>query len=282
MIWLSGKVASYAAAEETLLRIAKIKVSDSTIWRQVQKWGNSFQEKKEISYAETTPESKKGLSMDGATVNLREEGSKELKVGVVYDIESKNEIAVSVNNSYVGYLGGTLGFVESLYKEAEKRHWYEHREQQIIADGAPWIWNLANEYFSESRQTIDWYHASLHLRAASIELHPNNEDMATAWYNINKNNLYQGKLEDVIKGLSDSKEKGYFEKNRERMNYLECREKGYLIGSGVVESAAKQFKARFCGPGMRWSRSGIEHLIPIKAAILSKSFDKTWYNIYYN
>jgi len=60
------------------------------------------------------------------------------------------------------------------------------------------------------------------------------------------------------------------------MNYLEMRMEGYPIGSGMVESAAKQYKQRFCGPGMRWSRTGAERLIPVRSAILSQRFDKTW------
>jgi hypothetical protein len=44
----------------------------------------------------------------------------------------------------------------------------------------------------------------------------------------------------------------------------------------MVESAAKQYKGRFCGAGMRWSRSGAERLIPVRSAILSKRFDRLW------
>ena len=39
-------------------------------------------------------------------------------------------------------------------------------------------------------------------------------------------------------------------------------QKGWLIDSG------KQFKARFSGAGMRWSRPGAERLLPIRAAIM--------------
>lgn len=60
------------------------------------------------------------------------------------------------------------------------------------------------------------------------------------------------------------------------MNYLELREGAWLIGSGMVESGAKQFKARFSGPGMRWSRKGAENLLPIRSAILSGTFDNMW------
>jgi hypothetical protein len=64
-----------------------------------------------------------------------------------------------------------------------------------------------------------------------------------------------------------------FRRNFQRMNYLEMREAEWPIGSGMIESAAKQYKARFCGPGMRWSRSGAENLLPIRSAILSQPFD---------
>ena len=54
------------------------------------------------------------------------------------------------------------------------------------------------------------------------------------------------------------KETGYFRKNQYRMRYQEMREDGWAIGTGIVESGAEQFKARFTGPGMRWSRDGAE------------------------
>ena len=50
--------------------------------------------------------------------------------------------------------------------------------------------------------------------------------------------------------------------------------------SGMVESGGKQFKARFCGPGMRWSRSGAQNLLPVRTAILSHRFDQRWHTVY--
>jgi len=54
------------------------------------------------------------------------------------------------------------------------------------------------------------------------------------------------------------------------------REEEGPIGSGMVESAAKQFKARFSGPGMRWSRNGAQNLLPIRSAVLSNRFEHFW------
>lgn len=67
-------------------------------------------------------------------------------------------------------------------------------------------------------------------------------------------------------------EAGYFRTHQRRIPYLEIREEGYPSGSGMVESEAKQFKARFCGPGMRRSREGAQRLIPIRATIMSQQF----------
>ncbi len=63
---------------------------------------------------------------------------------------------------------------------------------------------------------------------------------------------------------------------------LELWEKKYLIGSGIVESGAKQSKFRFGGARMRWSRPEIERLIPIRSAILSGQFDTLWLDAYHN
>lgn len=106
------------------------------------------------------------------------------------------------------------------------------------------------------------------------------------WLNSRETLLYQGHAARIAKELHQAahrrdkpalaREAAYFHTNHLRMNYLELREGGWPIGSGVVESAAKQLKARFCGPGIRWSRLGAENLLPIRAAVLSRRFDHTW------
>ena len=82
----------------------------------------------------------------------------------------------------------------------------------------------------------------------------------------------------VWRGLAPGtrKDAGYFHNNRKLMNHLDMSSEGYPIGSGMVESAAKQYKARFCGLGMRWSRKEAERLLPVRTAIMSRRFDKMW------
>jgi hypothetical protein len=60
------------------------------------------------------------------------------------------------------------------------------------------------------------------------------------------------------------------------MQYQEFSEQHYPIGSGTVESGIKQFKHRLTGPGMRWSRLGLERMLLLRAAVLSHTFDDAW------
>ena len=83
-------------------------------------------------------------------------------------------------------------------------------------------------------------------------------------------------ISDAARAEELAKAAGYFRTNHKRMNYIELREADWPIGSGVVESGAKQFRTRFSGPGMRWSRTGVQHLLPIRAAVLSGRFDQIW------
>ncbi|BCX04356.1 MAG: hypothetical protein KatS3mg053_2294 [Candidatus Roseilinea sp.] len=75
-------------------------------------------------------------------------------------------------------------------------------------------------------------------------------------------------------------EAGYFETNYERMQYADFRRAGLPIGSGVVESAAKQFKQRIGGAGMSWSAEGLHNLLPLRAALMSGTFDTFWRSLY--
>ena len=243
-----------------------------------------------------------GVSMDGGKVHIRGEGWKELKVGCVFEIEVRPtwdketkecvELAHAVNNSYVAHLGGPELLGQMLWAEALARGWEQAVDTEVIGDGALWIWNLAAEHFYDSRQVVDWYHATEHLAVAAKLLHSEGSATAKRWYKGAETTLYQGHAERIALELSEAAENqpevgddlltqaGYFSKNKRRMRYLEMRAEGYVIGSGMVESGCKQFKARFCGPGMRWSREGIERLIPIRAAIMGGQFDSMWHEVY--
>lgn len=315
VVWLSG-IVDYDQVEEILAQVGQISISDSSAWRQAQVWGTGFQALMEAERIRSNllpgrwgapckraePKGRMGVSMDGGMIHIRDEGWKELKVGSVFDVEVRPtrdqetgdwiELAHAVGNSYVAHLGGPDIFGQMVWAESSRRGWEQAADTEVVADGAAWIWNLTLDYFYNSRQVVDWYHGTEHLGEAARLLKGEETLAKTRWLNARKTILFEGHAARIALDLEAEarhqpsigealkKEAGYFRKNQRRMQYQEMREDGWAIGSGMVESAAKQFKARFAGPGMRWSRPGAEHLIPVRAAIMSGRFEALWHQAY--
>jgi len=315
-VWLSGLV-TFAEAARILNTIGAIPISASSIWRRVAVWGPQCQAleatqraaslaaptREELTQTDTPDDRDLGAAMDGAMVHIREEGWKELKVGCVFAIQQQptrdkhtgeiRELAHAVANTYVAHLGGPTVFGEALWAEARRRHWMQAPETVVLGDGATWIWNLTADKFFTSRQVVDWYHAKLHLTQAATALHGEGTAAARRWVHRQEIPLLQGHAERLARTLRQlaqkhahcaealRREAGYFQDNYRRMQYLALREEGFPIGSGMVESACKQFRARLAGSGMRWSRAGLERLLPIRAAIMSQRFDELWQKVYH-
>jgi hypothetical protein len=315
MVWLSG-IVDYRTAEEVLRKVGQMAVSDSSVWRQAQEWGQRFEALAEAERIrgtvlrgrwgtpcrETEAKGRMGVALDGSMVHILEEGWKEVKIGCVFDVEVRPtrdretgewlELAHAVNNSYVAHLGGPEVLGQMAWAEASRRGWERAGDTQVLGDAAPWIWNQAGEHFYDSRQTVDWSHAMEHLTAVGRLLKGEGTLAHTRWLNDRKTVLFEGHAARIAQELAKATaehpahadklgtEANYFLKNERRMNYQEMREDGWPIGSGMVESAAKQFKARFTGPGMRWSRSGAERLLPVRAAIMGHRFDELWTEAY--
>jgi hypothetical protein len=167
--------------------------------------------------------------------------------------------------------------------------WEEARDRQVLGDGAAWVWNQGEEHFYDAQQTVDWYHATEHLAHVGVLLHGEETPAGRRWYNGARTALYQGHAQEIAQEVMVAAEHGaqeaaaelrqeasYLQTHQRRMQYQQLREDGYLLGTGMVECGGKQFKARFCGPGMRWNRAGLERLIPIRAAVMDESFDSLW------
>jgi hypothetical protein len=314
-LWLSGLV-PFEQASEILQEVGQVDISPSSTWRLAQKWGTKLEalETQEQEQANATPdgaevvrrevqdETRMGLSMDGVMMYIRGEEWKELKVGCVFKVEPHPvldpqtgewvEQGQAVHNSYTGHLGGPEIFGKKLWSEAQRRRFGHAWESEVVADGAVWIWNLVGDYFYQSRQLVDWYHGTEHLASIAHLLHGEGTPAAKRWLKEQETALFQGQAQAIaasLVALADANpsvqadlltEAGYFDKHKHRMNYMEMREEGWVIGSGMVESGGKQYKARFGQSGMRWSRSGAEHLLPVRTAILSKRFPQRWKTLY--
>ena len=316
-VWLSGLV-TFEQAAEIMTRVGQIPIAPSSVWQRSAKWGgqlqavesqqralaNALPARSEVVRGEVSGEQILGVAMDGAKVHVRQEGWKELKTGCVFAVEVRPtldkasgemmDLAHAIDNTYVAHLGGTRIFGQQVWSEAKRRAWTQAHDSIALGDGAPWIWNLVSEHFSDSRQAVDWYHAKSHLSNTANVLHGEGSAEAKRWLKPHETLLFQGHAQriadelqlaaaDATSGADElRREAGYFHDNQRRMQYMELREDGFPIGSGMVETGCKQFRARFTGAGMRWSRPGVERLLPVRASILSHRFDDAWKAAYFS
>jgi len=281
MLWLSGLL-PYAQAEAVLQRIGHQSVSDSSLWRSVQQHTDALAN----DTPDTLPvETVVALSMDGGMVNIRDEGWKEFKVGLVSRVQERanprptESTLQSTPLAYTAVLGDVDTFAPVFRAVAEAYTELTGPRPAIVADGAIWIWGIAQRDFPRAVQIVDWFHTRQHLSNAAQALFPADPKAAATWLDARSDDLYaghvQGILDDLDKaGLSD--EPHFFQTHQSRMDYAAFREAGYPMGSGSVESEVKQFKARLTGAGMHWSRSGAEHMLLLRAAVLDGSFDRRW------
>ena len=310
-VWLSGLL-DFAQAAEVLEQVAQVPIGSKTVWRLAQRWGeragsveavqraaaNAAPDRQQIVPGEAMGAARLAVALDGGMVNIRKEGWKELKVGCIGQIELQPtrdkatgevlDLAHTVENTYVAHLGGPEVFGQHLWAEAQAWHWTQAAETVALGDGATWVWNLVGHHFYDSPQVVDWYHAKQHLCQAAHLIAGEGTPAAQHWLNEQATLLFEGHADQVAEGIAQHAQRkrkaakelrqqaGYFRDNQRRMQYLEMRENGYPIGSGMVESGCKQFRMRFTGPGMRWSRPGAERLLPVRAAILSRRFDAVW------
>ena len=301
MVWLSGLLPSFRQAQQVFQRIGHRDIPCSNLWQRTQEKGAQMKQCLEHQRAAVAPEriilsgtaedhdQCKGLSIDGGMVNIRDEGWKEFKVGTVSDIVLHPEVdprtgeevdqPATINTHYSAVLGNVSDFAPAMWALAVTHQVPQAARSCLTADGAEWIWGLAADYFPDSVQIVDWYHADEHLAKAAHALQPDDEQAAARWRKKMHDPLFAGKVWRITQPLDQaqlSEHARYFHRHQRRMQYQEFREEGYPIGSGTVESGIKQYKARLTGPGMRWERVGADRMLVIRSAVLGETFNDLW------
>lgn len=290
MVWLSG-LRPYAQVEQVFERLTGQLIPDASVWVEAQRAGQRFcehmaQQRQRVGIERTqwehrhyNPRARKGVSFDGGMVNIRDEGWKELKAGVVADLPAGGHPLHLDHLTYTALLGDVTAFSSALWALAVQRGVSYAGEVDVTADGAGWIWRLVADLFPYSVQIVDWYHARQHLTQAAAARYPTDERRAQTWFHQMSEYLFLGQVwvmvaDLLVHGLPQHAR--YFQIHQRRMQYHEFRGEGYPIGSGSVESGVKQFKHRLIAAGMRWSRPGVERMIALRTAILSDQFDELW------
>lgn len=150
----------------------------------------------------------------------------------------------------------------------------------VLGDGARWIWNQAALHFPDALQILDVWHATQRLWEVG-HLAFGEEDVRTQWVQARQAELWQYQTDALLAALSSvaaacapAREKaqetmGYYQNNRERMDYPRYQRMGLQVGSGPVESACKQVVTqRLKGAGMRWREAGAQTVARLRCLLL--------------
>lgn len=233
------------------------------------------------------------------TVNRQGKGedghakSREAKLGCVFTQSALDSngypIRDEASTSYVGAIETAEMFGDRIYAEAIFRGLDRAQEVCVIGDGAPWIWNIADEQFYEATQIIDLYHAREHYWNVARTMFGCDKGEISAWTDKRRKELDQGEVEKVIEAIKDlspfteqekevlEREIGYFEKNKDRMRYNEFRRQGLFVGSGVVEAGCRTvIGQRLKQSGMHWTVKGANSIIALRCCFLSNRWEDFW------
>lgn len=218
--------------------------------------------------------------------------TREVKLGCIFTQTGVDEDGFPVRDeestTYTGAIETAEEFSHRIYGEARRRGIDRAGQVCVIGDGAPWIWNIADEQFHGATQIVDLYHAREHYWNVAKAVFSDDAKM-NQWCKSRRDELDAGKVEDVIaaiKTLAASSEKGkdvcereigYFEKNKNRMRYDEFRRQGLFVGSGVVEAGCRSvIGQRLKQSGMRWTVNGANSVIALRCSFFSNRWEDFW------
>ena len=191
--------------------------------------------------------------------------TREVKLGCVFTQTTYDKEGFPIRDpdstTYTGAIETAEEFGKRIYLEAYQRGWEQAAKKVVLADGAEWIWNLADLHFPGAIQIVDLYHARQHLWELARKLYPNDPVMQKAWMKKHQRRMLdKGKIEKLVLSLRsiDSNNPEVLEKIRIEAG---CKT---VIGSRLKQS------------GMFWTVPGANAIVALRCCHLNGQFEDYW------
>ena len=284
----------FEEGEEILRELLGLDISAKQVQRVSEHYGQALEvRQQEYAREEKTPpplklktqEETVYIMFDGSMVFTRQEGWKEMKVGRVFTesacVEIQEDRREILQSQYVCHLGGHKEFLAKWESHTEA-----YRNKICIGDGAKWVWNWADDCYPGMVQILDFFHAVEKIGTyAALQFEDGTE--RCLWMETQKKRLKDNQVGKVIEELAGHQSKNkeaekartdairYYENNQNRMQYKTYLEKGYLIGSGAIESAHRNVvQQRLKLSGQRWTIKGAQQIVNLRACKKSDQWDQ--------
>ncbi len=303
--------ASYQKAEEHLRQTGGIQMGARQVQRLVQSVGPAAQTWQQREALVPLPGTKAVpvlyVSGDASGVPMRKEElngragkqadgtakTRMANLGCVFTQHRVDEKGHPVRDhdstTYVSTLGPMEEFGPLLRQEAIRRGLALALTVVLLIDGAEGLAKMGRLCFSNAIQIVDFYHALEHAGKVLVALlgskeHPDYKSRLGAWARRLLNDQVEKLIAETRKECAGKppaeaveKELGYFVNNVKRMQYGTFRERGFFIGSGVIEAGCKTVIGSRCKQsGMFWGEPGAENILALRCIQSSRRLDNFW------
>lgn len=293
-----GSDSAFAAVPELLQDLRGLNVSASTVERTTIEVGEQLRAAGR-TWGPPPPAAMKWLetasprlylSMDGTMVPLRDEWRRdgtcgklvcrygEAKLGMVFQTGRTDGLDTRVvRRGCVGTLENLEVFRPLVLELGHQWRLHQAQELIVLGDGAAWIWLLAATHYPHGIQILDFWHMTEHLWNVARAMHGKGSEAAKTWVRDAQWDLKRDLTASFLQRLKDWEpadaaawevrriELAYFAGNAERMKYGTYLEQGYMIGSGVMESACRQMVTqRLDQAGMHWREATADAVVAIR------------------
>lgn len=215
-------------------------------------------------------ENKLALMYSSDNISLR---SREL-------INGKYEYRHRIENKvYTSYIGDVVEFKKLVWYCALQRGYGSYKDTVLISDGAAWIRVLKHDLFPNATHILDFYHLSEKVWDFSKVIYNNNVEkyskFAHSICDLIKNSQIAN-VQKIIRQMENKKPNSkelkeinlynYIENNIDKIDYKTYKEKGYIIGSGAIESSNKcVMQCRLKQAGMRWNLNSARYMVMLRS-----------------
>jgi hypothetical protein len=315
MLGTVGAMVSFQEGSELLTELAGVTVDAKQVERTAEALGKEITEDERVHTepldALPLPHTLY-LGMDGTGVPLRAEElvgrtgkqsdgvakTGEAKLCTIWSAESFDEEGTPIRDegsvTYSAALESAsvpdtaptrAPFAQRVGREATRRRFCQASRTAVLGDGAPWIWNIAEDQFPLAVQIVDRFHAKQHLSDLGKALYGPTHPRAAHWAERRKEELDTGRFRALLtairRQISRSEEARrclhYFRTNQHRMRYPEFQAQGLCTSTGVVEAGCKvAIGTRLKRAGMHWTVQGSNAIIALRCAKLSGRFQDFW------
>ena len=209
MVGVTAAELSFEKSSTLLRELAGLAVGARQVERHAEALGREIaDDEREVVAPEPSGAATLYLGLDGTGVPVRKEETegrpgkqadgtgrtREVKLSTVWSAEARDKEGRPVrdagsvsHNAAIESIATRdtdrefAPFVRRVLREIERRGFLDAGRRVVLGDGAPWIWNFAEEHVPDAIQIVDVFHAKQHVFDVAKAIYGPGSDLAAQW-----------------------------------------------------------------------------------------------------